>query len=125
MVMCGDVAHTAIHHARLMTTHKRDTTNVGGVLQIILTQPRRPNVDPVSVMPPSSLVTLAVQFAKHFETGETLPNDLFEKLCAQRTYMAGSGMLRQLYFGQVCYEYDSQMFCFFSHICAVCVFFFS
>lgn len=43
-----------------------------------------------------------VQFAKHHETGETLPTDLFNKLCAQRTYMAGSTMLRQLYFGQVC-----------------------
>lgn len=42
-----------------------------------------------------------IQFAKHYETGETLPNDLFEKLCAQRTYMAGTAMLRQLYFGQV------------------------
>ncbi len=42
------------------------------------------------------------QFAKHHETGETLPTDLFDKLCAQRTYMAGSTMLRQLYFGQVC-----------------------
>lgn len=104
MVMCGDVAHTAMHLARLITTHKRDTTHVGGVLQIILTQPRRPSVDrSPSAMPLSSLVTLAVQFAKHFETGETLPNDLFEKLCAQRTYMAGSGMLRQLYFGQVCF----------------------
>lgn len=41
------------------------------------------------------------QFAKHYETGEPLPADLFDKLCAQRTYMAGSGMLRQLYFGQV------------------------
>lgn len=50
---------------------------------------------------PFSPVTPAVQFAKHYETGETLPQDLFEKLCAQRTYMAGSGMLRQLYFGQV------------------------
>eukprot|EP00903_Cladosiphon_okamuranus_P008310 g7994.t1 len=41
------------------------------------------------------------QFAKHHETGETLPTDLFNKLCAQRTYMAGSTMLRQLYFGQL------------------------
>ncbi|CAN0358809.1 unnamed protein product, partial [Ectocarpus sp. 6 AP-2014] len=40
------------------------------------------------------------QFAKHHETGETLPKELFDKLCAQRTYMAGSAMLRQLYFGQ-------------------------
>ncbi|CAM9858327.1 unnamed protein product, partial [Chrysoparadoxa australica] len=37
---------------------------------------------------------------KHFETGEPLPDDLFEKLKAQKTFMAGSVMLRQLYFGQ-------------------------
>ena len=37
--------------------------------------------------------------ATHYETGEPLPRDLFDQLCAQRTYMAGSGMLRQLYFG--------------------------
>lgn len=49
------------------------------------------------------------QFARHYESGEALPGDLFEKLCAQKTYMAGTGMLRQLYFGQV-------------FICSVCLF---
>lgn len=37
--------------------------------------------------------------AVHFETGEPLPRELFEKLCAQKTYQAGMAMLRQLYFG--------------------------
>ncbi|CAN0402519.1 unnamed protein product, partial [Discosporangium mesarthrocarpum] len=41
------------------------------------------------------------QFAHHHKTGESLPDDLFNKLRAQRTYMAGSTMLRQLYFGQL------------------------
>merc|ERR1719440_500231 len=37
--------------------------------------------------------------AKHYETGEPLPRELFDKLCEQKTYQAGLGMLRQLYFG--------------------------
>ncbi|MFP6767591.1 MAG: M3 family metallopeptidase [Planctomycetaceae bacterium] len=39
--------------------------------------------------------------ARHFETGEVLPEDLFEKLCRARTFRAGSLMLRQLNFGMV------------------------
>ncbi|KAI8506429.1 hypothetical protein Bbelb_158560, partial [Branchiostoma belcheri] len=34
----------------------------------------------------------------HYQTGDTLPRDLFNKLVDARKYMAGSGMLRQLYF---------------------------
>jgi oligopeptidase A len=39
--------------------------------------------------------------AKHYETGETLPEHYYEKLLAARNYMSGSGMLRQLHFGLV------------------------
>jgi len=36
--------------------------------------------------------------SRHVETGEALPEDLFEKLHRARTYRAGSDMLRQIYF---------------------------
>jgi oligopeptidase A len=37
-------------------------------------------------------------FAKHFETGEALPDDLFHKLYAAKNFQAGLFMLRQLEF---------------------------
>ena len=35
----------------------------------------------------------------HYETGEPLPAELFEKVVATRTFQTGRGLLRQLYFG--------------------------
>jgi oligopeptidase A len=39
--------------------------------------------------------------AKHYETGEALPEHYYQKLLAAKNYMSGSGMLRQLHFSQV------------------------
>jgi oligopeptidase A len=39
--------------------------------------------------------------AKHYETGESLPEHYYQKLVAARNYMSGSGMLRQLHFSLV------------------------
>lgn len=39
--------------------------------------------------------------AKHYETGESLPERYYQKLLAARNYMSGSAMLRQLHFSSV------------------------
>ncbi len=39
--------------------------------------------------------------ARHYETGEPLPEHYYQKLLAARNYMSGSGMLRQLHFSRV------------------------
>ncbi|MDX2019182.1 MAG: M3 family metallopeptidase [Deltaproteobacteria bacterium] len=40
-------------------------------------------------------------FAKHFETGEPLPVDLFQRIVEARNYRAGSQFLRQVYFASM------------------------
>ena len=37
----------------------------------------------------------------HYKSGEPLPVELFEKICAARTYMSGSQTVRQLLFGTI------------------------
>lgn len=39
--------------------------------------------------------------AKHYETGEPLPEHYYQKLLAARNYMSGSGTLRQIHFSAV------------------------
>ncbi len=46
-------------------------------------------------------------FAKHYETGEPLPEEMFEKLKEQKTYGAGMGACRQLLFGLMDMELHS------------------
>ncbi|MDA3800522.1 MAG: M3 family metallopeptidase [Kiritimatiellae bacterium] len=42
---------------------------------------------------------VATSLSCHFETGKSLPDELFERVYKSKNYMAGSAMLRQLYFG--------------------------
>ena len=46
-------------------------------------------------------------FAKHWETGEPMPEEMFQKLCDQKTFNAAMMTCRQLYFGQLDLELHS------------------
>ena len=40
-------------------------------------------------------------FAKHYDTQEQLPEELFTKILQQRTFMSGTAMSRQIYFSML------------------------
>lgn len=46
--------------------------------------------------------------AQHFETGETLPEEMYQKLVAARTFRAASQMMRQIHFASVDLELHSR-----------------
>ena len=46
-------------------------------------------------------------FAKHYVTGEPLPEELFEKVKAAKDFQAGMQMIRQLFFGAMDMELHS------------------
>jgi oligopeptidase A len=46
-------------------------------------------------------------FAKHYQTNEPLPEEMFNKLKLQKTFNAGMMTMRQLYFGQMDLELHS------------------
>jgi oligopeptidase A len=45
-----------------------------------------------------------LSLGKHYETGEPLPEHYFQKILAARTFMSGSGMLRQIHFSWLDFE---------------------
>ncbi|GAB3760842.1 M3 family metallopeptidase [Spirosoma pomorum] len=47
-------------------------------------------------------------FAKHYQTGEVIPNELIEKIRASQNFLAGLGNMRQLRFGLVDMYYHGQ-----------------
>lgn len=50
------------------------------------------------------------EFARHYETGEPLPEELFNKIKAAKNFQAGMMMIRQLFFGAMDMQLHSEQF---------------
>ena len=111
-IVCNFTKPTA--DAPALITHDELTTflhEFGHALHGILAKGRYPSLTGTSVsrdfveLPSQIMENWAYEpeylnsFAKHYQTGESIPAELIEKIVAAKNYLAGYGQVRQLHFG--------------------------
>ena len=111
-IVCNFTKPTA--DAPSLITHDEFTTflhEFGHALHGILAEGRYPSLTGTSVsrdfveLPSQIMENWAYEpeylnsFAKHYQTGETIPAELIEKIVAAKNYLAAYGQVRQLHFG--------------------------
>ena len=111
-IVCNFTKPTA--DAPALITHDELTTflhEFGHALHGILAKGRYPSLTGTSVsrdfveLPSQIMENWAYEpeylnsFAKHYQTGESIPAELIEKIVAAKNYLAGYAQVRQLHFG--------------------------
>ena len=111
-IVCNFTKPTA--YAPALITHDELTTflhEFGHALHGILAKGRYPSLTGTSVsrdfveLPSQIMENWAYEpeylnsFAKHYQTGESIPAELIEKIVAAKNYLAGYAQVRQLHFG--------------------------